>query len=414
MRFMTDTLAADEVKIKRTKEGFLVANPRIARTGIQNYRLDELADEDYATKVLGMDQYDPNQVIRVYHPESVVLSDEAMSSMTNMPVTINHPPKMVTADNWKDYAVGDTGEEVREDKQTNDEKKKGLKYIRVPMMLRDSQAIKLVEKRGVRELSVGYGIALDWTPGTDPVGNEYDASIKSIVGNHLAIVPKARGGSKLKIGDNHVPHHERKQIMDDTVQMVVDGISISVSQKDQQILDKHIKALQEALDAKTAEAKELNDKLTVKDGEIAALNKQVKDAAVTPEQLNQMVKDRQEIAETFEDVLGDREYATTEEMKRTVVTKYMGDEAVKDMKDEQVALIFDGIKATHDNDEGMKNKKKQKKAMDDSTKDSKTRTNPLLAPVKDTKANVIRPPFRTVGDGSVVSSKDAQDLLDAM
>ena len=344
-------------KVRKTKEGFLVALPRIARTGIQDYALMELADEEYANKVLGITDYNPRARVRVYRPESVVLATDTMASFTNMPCTVNHPPVMVDADNWKEYSVGDTGEEAIEDKQTADDKKQGRKYVRVPMMLRDSNAIDLVMKKGIKELSVGYGMKLDWTPGKDSVGNEYDASVKKIVGNHLAIVPNARGGDTLKIGD------ATEDSTMDTVIMTVDGISISVTAKDKQILDKHIDALQESLKTSNDALKTAQTLVLTKDGEIAALTKQVVDAKVTPEKLSAMVKDRAEVEEIATDVLGEERgvkgWSTTEEMKREVVTKYTGD-AAKGYDDVQVSLVFDGIKATMEKDEGYAKRKKAK------------------------------------------------------
>lgn len=424
MLFTTETFALDASKVKRTATGCLLASPRIARTGIQEYYLKELADEEYATKVIGMDEYNPDQVIRVNRPEEVVLADETMQSFTGMPITVGHPPQSVTADNWKEYAVGDTGEEAMEDAQTKEEKKKGLKYIRVPMMLRDSDAVNLVVNKGVKELSVGYGMVLDWKPGTDAQGNDYDTSVKRIKGNHLAIVPKARGGSKLKIGDSR--DGRSPDTMDDMVTMAVDGITVTVSQKDKQILDKHIAGLQEALTSTSDENKTLKETITTKDGEIVALKKQVEDSAISPEKLNALVADRKEVEEIAEDVLGgsdERKYTTTESMQREVVTKYMGD-AAADMSDEQIKLTFDGIKATRkamdEDDEGGMTKKR-KKAMDDHAKDAKARVNPLLAPVKDSMTRtpgrsgvVAFPSFGGAGSAGAVTAKDAADLLESM
>lgn len=374
--FVTDTIEFDG-KVTRTKDGFLHATPRIARTGIQDYALGELVDEEYASKVLGIDNYDPRQRIRIYRPESVVMAQDTLNSFAAMPVTVNHPPRFVDAGNWKKYSVGDTGQdaEVETEYQSAEDKKKGRKYVRLSMMLRDAKAIKLVDDDDIKELSVGYAQAIDWTPGKDAQGNAYDAKVTKIVGNHLALVANARGGPKLRIGDT-----DQGDPTMELVSMTVDGITIQVSPKDKQILDKHIQELQDGLKAANDKLKTAETTIATKDGEIAGLKQQVKDAEITPEKLQAAAQDYADTKEFTESVLGDqlgeaeakRIYSTTESMQREVVTKYMGD-AAKSYDAATVAAVFDGIKASRkDGDAGMAQRKKAK---------AQDKVNPLLVPM---------------------------------
>lgn len=183
---VTEATVYDEVSldykadVRYTEDGYLVATPRVARTGIQIYKGSECKRPDLA-------------VVRVYRPADSVFSNDALHSFAHRPVTIEHPPAPITADNWKKYSVGQTGDEVIRDGDT----------IRVPMVLMDKVAITAF-KDGKRQLSMGYTCDLVWKPGVTPSGEKYDALQTAIKANHLAVVDNARGGSQLTIGDTKV------------------------------------------------------------------------------------------------------------------------------------------------------------------------------------------------------------------
>jgi hypothetical protein len=117
---------------RRRDDGYLVADARIARTGIQVYAGSEVGKPDMAS-------------VRVYRPGSEVFADATLKSAAHRPVTNDHPDEMVTSANWKEYAVGQTGDEVAGE---------GI-FIRVPLMVSDEAAIKDIEA-GKQELSAGY------------------------------------------------------------------------------------------------------------------------------------------------------------------------------------------------------------------------------------------------------------------
>jgi cation transport regulator ChaB len=174
---MYDTVLMDGVR--KTADGYLTCSPRVARVGVQLYKGKELGRPDLGD-------------VRVYRPPSEVFHKDAIRSMTHRPVTLTHPPETVNAGNWKHYAVGHTGDEVLRDGDA----------IRVPMVIMDAAAIEAYEKHGVKELSVGYSTDLKWRKGITKDGEHYDAIQTAIKGNHLAMVPAARGGETLKIGDD--------------------------------------------------------------------------------------------------------------------------------------------------------------------------------------------------------------------
>jgi hypothetical protein len=180
----------------RQSDGALMATPRVGRIGIQLYRGDELGKPDMS-------------VVRVWRPEDEVMNKDAMATLTHRPVTNDHPPVPVTKDNWKKYAVGNTGDTVARDGE----------FIRVPMMLSDGSAIKDFQD-GKKELSLGYTSNLEWRNGTTPQGDQYDAVQTNIRINHLAVVDAARGGSKLAIGDST---NVNQPAIDTAKKLIADG-----------------------------------------------------------------------------------------------------------------------------------------------------------------------------------------------
>lgn len=163
---------------RRRDDGYLVADARVARTGIQVYAGWEVGKPEKDT-------------VRVYRPEGEVFARDAMASFAHRPVTNDHPDEQVTADNWKQYSVGNTSDEIARDGQ----------FLRVPLMIADAAAIKAVED-GKRELSAGYTSELKWEDGTTPDGEPYDAIQTNIRANHVAIVHRGRAGNQVRIGDD--------------------------------------------------------------------------------------------------------------------------------------------------------------------------------------------------------------------
>jgi hypothetical protein len=84
----------DGEKARLTRDGYLTANVRIARTGIQTYTAGELGLTDRAA----------SDIVSVYRPASEVFHQDAMRSMAHRPITDGHPREAVTADNWLQYA----------------------------------------------------------------------------------------------------------------------------------------------------------------------------------------------------------------------------------------------------------------------------------------------------------------------
>lgn len=179
-----DTIELNDADLRITARGYLTCTPRVARTGIQLYTGDELGAEAFKGKV-----------VKVYRPEAEVFKMDAWAGMAHKPITNDHPPVMVDSSNWKQFAVGQSGDQVARDGDS----------IRVPMVIMDGATIAQVRK-GKRQLSVGYTCDVKFEAGQTPSGEAYDAIQTNITPNHIAVVKAARGGATLTIGDADKAH----------------------------------------------------------------------------------------------------------------------------------------------------------------------------------------------------------------
>jgi len=335
---MRDSFTLDANSIRKTQDGFLVANARIARTGIQLYTGHEVGLPD-------------REVVRVYRPPEEVFDRKAMRSMAMLPITLNHPPSMVDSTNWKQYAIGDTGEDVVRDGEC----------VRVPMIIKDAKAIEAYEKDGVRELSVGYGCELKWGRGETPNGEIYDAKQTAIRGNHLAVVPAARGGSLLRIGDDQQGASEMAKLLIDgqaiefSTELAAKHVQDYIANLQKQLADANKKVSGVEEESAAEEEQEAQKRRTAeKDaeslrGEVAALKKQLEDAIAksSPAAIDKEVKDRTELmlkADAAMEGKADFTGKQPEEIRRIVVQAKMGD-AAKDLTDGEVVGAFKAITA---------------------------------------------------------------------
>lgn len=318
---------------RRTSDGYMVAEPRIARTGVQEYTGAEL----------GRPTMD---VVRVYRPPEEVFNDAAMQSFAHRPVTIDHPPEFVDAKNWKQYARGYSGNDVVRDGE----------FVRVPMVLMDADAINSVVG-GKAQISNGYSADLEWTPGVTPGGEQYDAVQRNIRGNHIAIVDTARGGALLRVYDAQ-PNRQEKNMSTKT--MVIDGISVEVSDTAAQVIDKMTKAHDAAIatlkTAKTKAETELADaqtKLAAAQTENAELKTKLKDSELTPEKLDAAVTERANVVDKAKKVLPAlvTDGKSVSNIQREVVNARLGDTA-KDWTDAQVQASFHALTASINTNDG--------------------------------------------------------------
>lgn len=142
---------------------------------------------------------DDGTVIREFVPEETLFEPASLESLAGAPVTLQHPPEMVTPSNYKQYSQGSVNGIPRRD---------GDNLI-ASMLVIGNEALHAVEYDGVSELSPGYSVDLDETPG-EWQGQKYDRVQRNRRYNHQAIVDAARGGSvcSLRFDGANVPNNE--------------------------------------------------------------------------------------------------------------------------------------------------------------------------------------------------------------
>lgn len=150
-----------------TEEGYLVDRPILTTIGIFEYT-------------------NPDGTIRreLRLPEEV-FKEESLQSYKGKPIIITHDAGLITKDNVHENAVGTILSEGY--RSGND--------VRAEIIIHDTDEMKLA---GLKELSLGYNLDLDETPG-EWNGQPYDAVQRNIVINHLALVLEARAGEQARL-----------------------------------------------------------------------------------------------------------------------------------------------------------------------------------------------------------------------
>jgi len=231
-------------------DGFLVARDcAMARTGIQQYHAYELGMD----KSSGMD---PMRMMTLFRPDDEVFNLDSLKTFENAPVTLDHPPELVTPANWSTYAKG----EARDVRRDGD-------FMRGTLIIKAADAIQAIES-GQSQLSNGYLFDLDMTPGTTPAGEAYDGIQRNIRGNHVAIVQSARCGSACRIGDS--PLTQGADAMTDVLRkLTVLGIPIEVNDTAAAVIDKLQTNITTLTAEKEAAVKQLGTSITLKIGDAA-------------------------------------------------------------------------------------------------------------------------------------------------
>lgn len=311
-----------------TADGYMTGQARCARTGCQTYMAADLGMPGSGT-------------VSVYRPPEVVFDKASLATFAGKPVTMGHPAQGVTADTWKELAIGDIGVEIARDGE----------FVSVPYKIMDAAAIKAVQD-GTRQLSMGYTTGIEIRDGVAPDGTPYQAvQTGPIRVNHMAIVGAARGGSQLRIGDGAIWGAEalppiRKELdMAEAIKtqtVLVDGLSVETTDAGAQAIAKLQKdaAAAQATADKAIATKDAE--LATKDAEITALKAKVLDAAA----LDKLVADRADLIGKAKAiapaVLTDGKSAT--DIKRAVVVAKSG-AAMADKSDAYIEAMFDILAA---------------------------------------------------------------------
>lgn len=312
---------------RRREDGALVADVRIARTGVQAYLGSEVGKPEMP-------------IVRVYRPRSEVFAKDTLASAAHRPVTNDHPPDLVDSTNWKQFAVGQTADEVAGE---------GI-YIRVPLMVSDEAAIKDIEA-GKREVSAGYTCELEWTAGKTTDGEPYDAIQKNIRLNHVAIVARGRAGSQVRIGDGAAawgasPQPSTKEPTMTLKTVTVDGIPIEVTDQGATV----ISTLQQRLSDSAANISKLTTDhaaaIAAKDKDLAKKDAEIDDLkgkVLSDADLDKRVQARADLVSVASKIAKDVKTAGLSDaaIKKAVVVAKLGDAAITGKSEAYVEARFD-------------------------------------------------------------------------
>ena len=154
-------------KAEFTPEGYLVDKPILTTTGIFEY-----ANPDGSIR----------RELRL--PEDVFDKD-SLASYKGKPIIITHDAGLVTKDNVHRFQIGTI---LSEGQRSGDD-------VKAEIVIHDTDRMKDCK---LKELSLGYNLELDETPGVWH-GQRYDAIQRNISVNHLALVREARAGEQARL-----------------------------------------------------------------------------------------------------------------------------------------------------------------------------------------------------------------------
>lgn len=173
-----------------TEEGYFRDRPIVTSCGIFEYHLAD------------------GSVRRELRLPEHVFDPQSLASYKSKPIIITHEAGTIDKNNVEEEIIGTILSEGYKDGED----------VRAEIVIHDTDAMK---RSGLRELSLGYELDLDETPGTWN-GEPYDAIQTNIRVNHLALVDKARAGDQARLNtdglDNltggKIPMAEAKTTLD--------------------------------------------------------------------------------------------------------------------------------------------------------------------------------------------------------
>lgn len=267
--------------VERMENGWLRAPGRLTRTGVFLYR-----NKDGSTR------RELRRPEEVFHPD-------ALRSFAMVPVTVDHPPEMLDADNTKKYAVGHVGENLVRDDD----------HVAASILLTDKEGIVAAET-GRPELSCGYTCLLVDGAGVWQ-GQAYDCEQTKIRGNHVSLVERGRAGPNARLLlDRFDAVQEAPNERTDMEKIQINGVWYEVSSPIAQAYAVEQKAQKAKLDAAEQEAvsaKKETEQLKAKADSLKEdldKEKKARADAESPERLKAAIKNRLTLEKVGTKVLG--------------------------------------------------------------------------------------------------------------
>lgn len=325
----------DNVAFKATKtdEGFIRDSPIVGRTGILVYRNADGTER------------------REYRPPEEAFKADSLASLMGKPITIGHKAFVTAGNAAKVAPVGSVLSAGRQDGNA----------IRADIVIYNLDT-------DARELSCGYSLNLDETPGITPEGEHYDAIQRNIVYNHVALVPQGRAGiARLNMDGSQIIDDERNE--NDMAEMTKIRLDSGIEYE----CAPEVKVEIEKMRKDSAEAQKEQDKLQAKfDALEAELKKEQEgrkaDAEVHKANFDEAVKARVELLKVAEaHKVADADSMTDTEIKTAVIKAVRGGAINLDGKSaDYIEAAFDMAKADiKQHEDGMAEQRKATQTHDD-------------------------------------------------
>lgn len=307
------------------------------------------------------------EIVSVYRPESEVFNKESLESYAHKPISDDHPPEDVTADNWKQYAGGDIGSDIVRDGE----------FVQVSYKLMDAALINKVTS-GKREVSMGYTAEIEFADGVTPDGQAYQAIQKNIRINHLAIVDRGRAGKECGFSDNAIVNNWGAspiiKVGDNQVTLktlIVDGLTVETTESGLVSVNKIADAKNEAVKALNDAKIEHKTAIDAKDAELAAKDAEIdalKTAKLSDADIDAKVQARSDLLTKAKTVAKDADFTglSDSEIKKSAVVAVLGDAAIEGKADAYIDARFDILAESVDKSDpfaqGMQDRKPQQLA----------------------------------------------------
>ena len=335
-------------KSEVTDEGYLKVWCKAARVGTQLYT-----------------RGDGTQV-REYRPEDEVSNPDSLASFGMKAVTLNHPKVLLDSKTTKLHQVGHAGSHVRFSDG----------FVEVALVITDQDAIDAVQRGDAQEVSAGYRVDYDPTPGVTPNGESYDGIQRNIKVNHIALVARGRAGREARllldscdrndaVADIEPPSNSPVSPM---ARITLDGLDIELpadaagavqsfvkeTGRAQAELQQKLDAQEEKIQAVVTEKTEAQDRIDASQERIAELEKQLAEAVAASEQrddaaeINDAVNKRLEALNKFAPIMPEDYKFDGESEAQIMAIAYQNvfeKEARSDASADYLLGVLDGVLA---------------------------------------------------------------------
>ena len=335
-------------KSEITDEGYLKVWCKAARVGTQLY-----------TKGDGTQ-------VREYRPEDEVSNPDSLASFGMKAVTLNHPKVLLDSKTTKLHQVGHAGSHVRFSDG----------FVEVALVITDQNAIDAVQRGDAQEVSAGYRVDYDPTPGVTPNGESYDGIQRNIKVNHIALVNRGRAGREARllldscdrndaVAEVELPSNSPVISM---ARITLDGLDIELPADAAGAVQSFVKEtgraqaeLQQKLDSQEAQIQaeviaksEAQDRIDASQERIAELEKQLAEAVAASEQrddaaeINDAVNKRLEALNKFAPIMPEDYKFDGEDEAQIMAIAYQNvfeKEARSDASADYLLGVLDGVLA---------------------------------------------------------------------